>query len=366
MPTEEIWYYPGHVPWPREPTWLPTAELPFEVKGWRYHSRNRCWEKIPYSEVVQQERPPEPRYPPQEAGPTRVPGWYWHEDTKQWLEVMMAEQYVEFEPPRTLPPGVTVEAMIADDPYFIQEMARATILANAGNWAALQQGNVFFKMVADVHLKFPHLKDPTSVADSIFRAREVMHVKGTWLASEEAWRMRINAMDPALQNWRHHITGYAMVIGIAAIVGAFIGDMYRRVTLPKVGDEVIYPDYNVYLLGPGDWYYSRCIGLSAKGKAMFSSCENIGTSYVRHRRGSGVGQTDIIDFPGGFLEEGHKGIYFVKYLWQYWTLEYVGMLYSTGQDHYELKDGVFGVYMGFSKGEKDEQNKWCGGFKPYL
>ena len=337
MPKIEKWHYPGELPWPRKPTWMPSRTLPAEVKGWKYIFERAIWEKVAYCDVYQEFRPPQPKYPPGPAEETEVLGWSWSWHYKEWLKVMYAEEIVEATPPRTLPPGLTVEALIADDPYFIQEMAAATALARAGNWSALQSGNAFFKLVADVHFKFPHVTDPANIADDIFRAREVMRAKSVWLASEEAWRMRINALAPSLASQILSKGFVPVLMLIFACVGYLIGMFWERALLAHEYDIVHRDKRGAYLFGGDEWSYAGIRAQTKKGVQYYSGCGSIGTRYVRHKRGYGVGQIDTIDFPGGFVEEGWRWGKFVKYTWSYWELEYVGFLTHSTTDLYRLQ-----------------------------
>ncbi|GAH45606.1 unnamed protein product [marine sediment metagenome] len=92
----------------------------------------------------------------------------------------------------------------------------------------------------------------------------------------------------------------------------------------------------------------------------------IGAEWVRYKRAGKGEKYDIIDFPGGFVEEGFVFPYFVKYTWSHWVLEYVGMLFSVSGNLFALKKADDDWYAGLPAGVTVDYEHWCKDFHYYL
>lgn len=366
MPPKTTWVTPVHPP---EPTELPSRTQPAEVPGWRYSFMYEVWEKAPMDQVrvdVEQERPPKPAYPPGMAVSSTPAGWVWYSEAKGWQAIVFKSEIVEFTPPRSLPPGVDLASVFPADPYFTLSVETARKLVETGRWDILAQGDAYWKLVAEVHRLRPAAKFPHLIAEGVFEARAVMHAKGVWLASKEAWQMRMDALGPGAYQgvWEAGFLGVLFLV--TALTGYLIGMIMERLSFPEV--KLLKMDAHVthYLLGPEHWVYSTQIGTSQGGHTYYSACERIGTEYTRHKRAAFAGEYDIIDFPGGFVEEGFVFPYFVKYTWQYWTIDYIGMLVSMGPNWYKLKHSDDDPHKWLERGRMLPLDEWCPNFKFYL
>lgn len=327
------------------------------------------WQRVPLTrrEASQGIQPsPMPAYIPVEAGITEVQGWSWYREQQRWVATIVMGQSIGFTPPRSLPPGVDLASVFPADPYFLLAFETAQKLVETGRWDILQQGDAFFKLVYEVHRLAPDAKYPVSIAEGMFEARYIMHAKRVWLASEEAWRMRISALDTAKFEGAAVGVGAAILFIVTALTGFLIGTIMERLTFPEDPEDVFDVPRNNYLVGPDDWRYSKHIGSSRKGIQYYSACEGIGTEYVRFKRGLRKGYIDVIDFPGGFVETGYQFPYWVKYTWSHWQLEYVGMLYSVGAEIYALKEADQDVGVRYMIGFILPAEEWCSDFHYYL
>lgn len=388
MPTETKYVERPHPP---EPEQVPSRTQPAEVLGWRYSFMYGVWEKIPMPRVpveVPKKRPPMPEYPPGTAKPyevlgwsysvmyevwekedmpvyeidvtpergpkpiiepgverpTTVEGWSWDETKEEWFATTVYSEPVEFTPTKTLPPGVD-EEMIAglfpNEQQFIEYFDKfmATGMSQVERQRVLQ----------------------------ILREEAVRLIKAKKAAmagypqTSEQVRAYVELSDKL-----EAIGVYGALIACAAIVGALVGTIAERLVFPDEDYFRLTGGVTTYLLGPDNWSYSRQIGTSVTGRRYFSSCSDIGTSYVRHFRGYGIGQSDTIDFPGGFVETGYKVPYFVKYTWSHWNLTYVGMLSSAGPLDYVLREGKGFTGEIYRTAEIVPEDEWCPNFRFYL
>lgn len=344
MPFESVLVIPERPPMPTE--W-PSRTQPAEVPGWRYSFMYEVWEKIPmegHTEMVEQERGPMPEYVPGTEQSSIVEGWSWSEQQKVWAATIIIGEPVGFTPDRSFPPGTDSAAVNLVYPMTEQYLHFYQSLINMG-------------------------LDP----DEAKRIGGMM-VDGFWNMSRSAltkqraelYRQSLLPAAVALSDKLEALAVSGAVLALAAIAGALIGSIAERLTFPADESFSLSAPGNTYLLGPGNWEYSRNIGRSMTGRPLYSSCGGIGTEYTRHRRGWGAGATDIIDFPGGFVEEGYQFPYFVKYTWSHWYITYVGMLFSAGQGFYALKEADLDSEVKLVLGESLPYEQWCSGFDYYL
>lgn len=352
-----------------EPTEPPIPAIPLHVPGWYWHGKAGEWQWMDLTVEEKYEgiqRQSKPKYPPGTGGPTEVKGWSWSKKYDEWVATIIIGEQIEFTPPRSLPPGVDVETVFAADPYFQLAFETAQKLVETGRWDLLQQGDAFWKLVYEVHKLCPEAKYPVHIAEGIFKARAVMHAKRTWLASEEAWKMRVNALDPGRTDYFGNTIVFLILAYVASMTGWLIGSIMERITFIDEDMYTLTEKVNTYLLGPENWMYSRHIGTSVKGRPYYSRCQEIGTEYVRHKRARWSGEFDIIDFPGGFVEKGYKFPYFVKYTWSHWLLEYVGFLANVGGDKYMLVESDYDPAARLPRGSTAPYEEWCQNFHWYL
>lgn len=344
MPFEDVLVIPERPPMPTE--W-PSRTQPAEVPGWRYSFMYEVWEKIPmesYTEMREQERGPMPEYVPGTEQPSEVQGWSWSGTKEEWVATIVVGQRIGFTPPRSFPPGF--------------ELAQVTMV-----YPMTEQHALFVKNLLDMGLTETEAKRiGSAMVDGFWNMARTSEQKIR--AAQYADSLTIPASQ--ISDKIEAIGVYGAVIALAAIVGLLIGSIMDRILTPDEDFFRLTGGITTYLLGPGNWAYSRHIGTSPQGRKYYSECHGIGTGYTRHKRGYGIGQRDIIDFPGGFVESGFQFPYFVKYTWEYWELEYVGMLASVGADYYVLKVGRYFTGEIVGTAEMISQDEWCDGFRFYL
>lgn len=332
---------------PPAPVYPPGQYRPSEVLGWRYSDPDQDWVTMamPIIEVdVTPERPPKPAIEPRPAGAERVYGWYWNKEVKEWLEVVLAKRVIETELPLTLPPGIT-EAKVR------------TVMSMT------EQYEIFYANLKALGMTDTEAKRiGSAMVDGFWR----MGKSGVQKMHAKEFQESIKDIAGIARDRVELIQVGAMVVVVGIVIGAMIGTILRRLTLPDQDYFRLTGGVSTYLIGPDNWEYSRCIGTSASGRRYYSACGGIGTTYVRHFRGHGVGQMDTIDFPGGFLEQGYKLPYYVKYLWSHWDLSYVGMLQSVGKDFYVLKEGKRFATVEGGVADIAPYDEWCPDFRFYL
>lgn len=344
MPYEIVWVTPPRPPKPKE--W-PSRTQPAEVPGWRYSYMYEVWEKIPMEQVqekVQMERTPMPKYPPGSEQLSVVEGWSWSEARREWVATIVVAEKVGFRPPRSLPPGVTQDAwmeLYSFEQLFIEEV---TYFVNQG-----------YTLEAARRITRDNF-------DNLIRMMYAQERAG----AIRSWTGLVSAVSGMPEIEVQELTVYALVALVAAAVGYLIGTILRGLLLHDEESLVMGAKPNTYLLGPGNWAYSRNIGTSLGGIPYYSDCGGIGAGYSRHKRAEWGGRTDIIDFPGGFVEEGYVFPYFVKYTWSYWKVRYVGMLSSVGSNIYALKKGDSDAGAPVPLGQLIPFGEWCEGFDWYL
>lgn len=329
---------------PPAPETGPARGFAWTVPGWEWSLWEGEWKPVPMEKIEVpyfDERGPKPEYPPGFLIKDEAEDWFWDYGLGQWSPSTIYAESVDFDPPDTLPPDVNTANVFPYDPFFAADYAAAEALVAQGAWHILEQGNAFFRLVAELHGIRPDIKNPVPIAESVFDARHIMHAKGVWLASQEAWQMEINAMAPHWWDLPVFIGAIALIFLFMAGVAFLVGLILERFTRDKDDDVNLYPDLETYLMGPDDWTYASLAGCSLRAEPYFRSCDSIGSVNDHHLRGE-PWQIDRIAFtPGGFLEEGWKGGRFVKYRWKYWEIEYVGFLIRRGASLYSLQDGYY-------------------------
>lgn len=388
MPIEIVWMTRPHPP---EPTEVPSRDQPAEVLGWRFSFMYMVWEKIPMPKVavkVRKERPPAPEFIPGTAKPSEVlgwsyskiyevwektempvtevdvtpergpkptigpgvakpydaEGWIWNSRKKEWFCKTIYAEPIEITPPLTLPPGVKMADFISELPTAEQFTVIYEQMLAAGYRPAFAA-----KMIDLLGMTWTDLETAKSYGAHAATAR----VLAERLQAERLYLSETIGL-------------YAALIILFTAVGYAMGTILERATFPDEDSFTLRGGISTFLLGPDNWSYSRFIGLSKTGREYYSHCGDIGAGYVRHFRGHGIGQRDYIDFPGGFLEEGFVFPYYVKYVWEYWRLEYVGMLETAGNDFYVLK--VPAEYEGEINPNPwiEKEEDWCPNFTYYL
>lgn len=373
-----------------KPTEPPKPEQRADVPGWWFNEYMSAWEEIPLLplEIAEgMERGTMPLFPPGQAGPSRVPGWYWSEEHGAWLEAITAMPVVEFEVPPSLPPEISMDDIVTAAVYDEEIRAVLEVLRHRFDpVTGLTKHSIdnLIRMMENCGMT-------EAYARNIIKQYQQLTVGLTSAEKAEVWN---HASRAIYDNWRKsHRVGTSMartywaervrrslgvkphgfeatyttvaLVFMAAAFGWLIGRLLNKVAFP--GDELAISigGRGAYLLGPGEWCYSKLIGRSAKGRPYYSNCGGIGTAYVRHKRPEYKGGSDIIDFPGGFVEEGHVGAYFVKYTWQYWTLEYVGMSARMGRNWHMLREGNTDQTP-MSLAYVLPEDQWCTDFRWYL
>jgi len=305
-------------PYPPKPDFLPTPETGFEVQGWYYSSRDKEWFKAECELRmiwVPDPHPEMPKYVPSTGTPTDVKGWSWSEDENAWVQVIYPERIIEFDAPATLPPGITQEAvfeLFSWEQLFVEEV------------------RVFVDQGYTLEAARRIARDNFDPLLRMLWAKQYAETQSIWQGTAES----LEKIDVFLKEDIAVIGGLSV---LAAVVGAAIGYIMQREIFPTEETITRYDKRGAYLFGPEDWSYAGIRAITEHGVQYYSGCGSIGTSYVRHKRGYGVGHKDTIDFPGGFVEEGWHAGRFVKYTWEYWTLEYVGFLMHSTTNLYRLQ-----------------------------
>lgn len=378
---------------PRPPKPLLPAAHPGvgEVLGWVFDFQDMVWNEAPMPVKLverEKERPPAPKYPPRSAVPEKVPGWYWDDATLQWLEVILAEAVVGYQPQIPLPPGISmsdVEAAAAFDPSI--QLALETL---SHPWIppillTEYETRTFLRLLTESGYSVAGAREMMVKYAEVTKGMKAEEVVKVWQKVAETvihnWKL-VHAVSPnqgqniSVDNFRRSM-GVSLqgplrtfvifaLMYMTAMVGWAIGTILEKILLSHEELLVLKPDIQTFLLGPDLWYYGRHVGVSATGLRYYSCCDGIGTTYVRHMRATAYGGVDILDFPGGFLEEGwHRGM-FVKYVWKEWHIKYVGFLIRINDGLFQLKRAPLPPgappFMVWTEAE----HWWCPEFRTYL
>jgi len=337
------------VPVPKypKPTEAPRAEQPRDVIGWYWFDQPGVWEEVPLTpqQLSEQVVPePKPQYPPGPAVLDFTEGWSWSKSQEEWVATIVMAERVGFDPPRSFPPNVDL-AMV----NMTYPMA--------------EQYAIFYKSLIDMGLTET---DARKIGSSMTDAFWNMSRSALTKHRAELYKQSLLPSGVALSDKIEAIGVYGAIIALAAIVGLLIGSIMDRIITPEE-DMFLMPEHEgTYLMGPGEWFYSRNVGVSPMGNLYYSKCQGIGTDYVRHKRGVWGKLGDKIDFPGGFVESGFQFPYWVKYTWHFWDIAYIGMLYSSSEYFYGLKKEFISLVERAKPVSVRKPEDWCTGFDWYL
>lgn len=329
-----------------KPTETPRPAQDFYVPGWFWDSTKNEWQEIPLNRIeidLGYERGPKPGLEPGLEVLANPPGWSWSQQTHEWVATIIMASPVDFSAPRPFRPDYTEAGITVLTPIEREWQQFLILLINQG-------------------------LNPTEarrVADGMRKTFWELAKARRQVAHTQLWQNYIETQGPNLNESINRIGATAVVIAVAAGVGYLIGTIMSRLAVGMDELETMAETQRTYLLGPDYWKYSRMISRTFEGTPFYSECEEIGTTWVRHRRGRGPGDIDVIDFPGGFIEEGYVFPMFVKYTWSHWTLRYVGMLSRQGANMYSLRKGDYDS-GGLRRGQSIPADEWCAGFHWYL
>jgi len=325
----------------------PEAGAPVRYDGWFWDPANKEWmpiEMAPMKLVVTYQLYPKPTKMPSREFSSEQPGWSYSFTKFEWVRTVVMAEPVDFTPPRSLPPWVTQKAVF--ELYSWEQLY-------------LEEVNTF---IAQGYTMEAAKRITRNNFDNLLR---ILWAKQA-AANKSAWKVAVEGLGKDPDFMRETVLVYGAVIIIAAVIGALIGDIMERFTFRDIDAFTLKEPIGVYLMRYDHYVYSKNVGVTTEGRRLYSACDDIGTSYIRHRRPRGRKGVDIIDFPGGFVEEGHKGVYFVKYTWRAWTLEYIGFLVSVGANLYALKEGEVDPYVDPSRPFGVDASRWCPDFRWYL
>lgn len=369
----------------------PAAGAPVKYFGWYWDPEYKEWLPLDITKLMVKVPIPDlprPTEVPSRTQPARVPGWEYNFEYFQWVYVARGMPIVEFAPPRPLPPdmvmedvyeaavyNVDIEAVIAS--LQLKDMPAAGLTrVHIDNLILMLEKSGYTRAAADKvmaqYVKLTAGLDAVQkgevwkkATDAIFRCWQRTHLVGT---TDAQWYWA-----RSVRNQMREITplvgpaAAVTILGIiATVTGILLGRLLDLLTTPEEDTINLKEPEGTYLMRYDHYLYSKMVAISAEGKSYYSACDDIGTSYIRHRRAPRGGTIDIIDFPGGFVEEGHKGIYFVKYTWRTWILEYTGFLTSIGGNFYVMREGDRDKYAVGKAPFTLEESKWCPDFRWYL
>lgn len=325
----------------------PVAPPPMRYDGWFWEPRNKEWlptEMVPMTIAFEPKRFPKPTQMPSRDFSSEQPGWSYSFTTFEWVQTIIMSEPVDLVPPRSLPPYVTDEMILAGVPL-------------------LEQHRLFYERLVSLGLQ-PH--EAKRIADitgeyivGLMKAKYPFETKTMW---------KNYSVEVENQWWilKQEILIKGGLILIAAAIGYLIGTIMEGLTFPDIDVFTLKEPAGTYLMRYDHYLYSKMVALTRTGKPYYSACEDIGTSWIRHRRAPIGGRVDVIDFPGGFVEEGHVGIWFVKYTWSAWLLEYIGFLTNVGGNYYVMREGNRDRYAVGKAPFTLPSSQWCTGLHWYL
>lgn len=325
----------------------PAAGFPVKYVGWVWVPEQKEWwpEPVPSTWVTVKPDPyPEPAWPPTRGGPTEVPGWSWSVRLKTWVQTIVAAEVVTFEEPQTLPPSIDQAGLHII--YPLEEQYKIFVDSLIAQGLNPSDARRIADTMGDAVLK------------TIYARARAMS-PNLWTSVGEKYAAQIT-------DFKEKLGVYAALVIIATAVGYLIGTIMERLTFP---DEELFrlkEPPGTYIMRYDHYLYSKMVGITPGGRPYYSACEDIGTSWIRHFRPRGRSGIDYMDFPGGFVEEGHVGLYFVKFTWVKWELKYIGMLTSLGNNIYSLREGDSDPRARGKAAFMLPAGEWCTGFHHYL
>ena len=376
----------------RTTPWFKAAAAgpPVRYAGWIWDPANREWlpeEMRPVTVTIEPELYPMPTQLPSRVYSAQQPGWSYSFTTHEWVPTIVMATAITAEPIRSLPPDVTMDDVYQAAVYDVNirnvlESLKLGAVPPEGftrvhidNLIRMLEKSGYTRAAADKvmaqYVKLTAGVDPATKAriwkaatKSIFECWQRSHKVGTATA-QHYWADYVKNSLGETSKSLGPTAAAAVWVLVAAVAGFLLGRLMDLVLTPKEELFVLHEEARTYLIGPEFWKYSRMISRTPAGTPYYSMCEEIGTTWVRLRRGTGAGDVDIIDFPGGFVESGYDFPYFVKYTWSYWTLSYVGMLSHQGTNVYSLRRGDRDR-GGLRPGSMIPAEEWCSGFHWYL
>lgn len=330
-----------------QPTEPPVEATPSRVPGWQWSDSMQEWFEVPLTrkEGVEGIIPgPVPTYVPTEGTPTDVEGWSWSERHEAWVATIVMAEKVGFTPPRSLPPNLTQKAVF--DMFSWEQLYLEEVNAFVGQGYTLEAA----KRITRENF------------DPLFRMLWAKQAA----ANKSAWKMVIEHFGRDPDFVKETITVYGAAIVLSAVVGFVIGTILERFTFVDETEFMLPEPLGTYLMGPDDWCYSRNIGASPQGNLYYSKCQGIGTEYSRHMRYTWTGLYDVIDFPGGFVEEGYQFPHWVKYTWSHWKIVYIGMMFSSSDLVHVLKKELISLDERSRRVTVRTFEDWCSDFHWYL
>lgn len=329
------------------PSASPRPFVPDKLPGWRWDDVLHEWVERSLTTMEAKTgivRGPKPLYSPGPQGAHDVKGWSWDGTTGRWVATIVFAQRIKLDVPTSFAPNITLEAVNMMVPSSEQyQIALASLQARGFS-----------------------LSEARRVIDPLVDGFWKMSRSNAQTIRAAAYAESFRAINVAMQDKIEKIGVYAAMILIAAVVGLLIGNITERLTFIEDDSFMLVDSEGTYLLGPGNWQYSKNIGKSVQGNNFYSDCQDIGTEYVRHKRAFASGDSDTIDFPGGFVETGYKFPYWVKYRWSYWRLQYIGMLIRRQDSFYELKRADHDPFISRPVGTRLPTSAWCSNLHYYL
>ncbi len=347
---KDAYFRAGHYglePYPPMPDWVPSRMLPAEADGWYYDFGSNTWEKTEWQPAtiwISDPWPPMPEQVPGPELPSETASWVWSDEFKDWMEIIRPVAVEEFVPPRSLPPGLTQKALF--EQFSWEALYLEEVRYFLGQGYTTEAANQITRQNFDPLIRMMYAKEKA--------------------AAVTGWTDLVAALSRQETIVIKELTVYAVVIIVVAVVAYMVGYILSHIAAPHEEEFIINEPPGTYLLGPDNWSYSRDIGSSKTGALLFSSCDDIGTEFVRHKRGPVGGLYDILDFPGGFIEDGYQFPYWVKYTWYYWLIIYIGMLYTASAEHYALKKELISLKERAIRVKIRPYEEWCEGFHWYL
>jgi len=384
----EAWVEIRH---PAKPTLPPTTGRGEEVLGWYYSSKDEEWKSVPIpAQYVDwyEERVEKPQYSPGHEQKSNVSGWHWDPNEKEWLPTIVATEVVDYQPLRPLPPSLTFEDVQAAGVYNVdvKEVIEALeasaqpiaafsrvhidnmirMLTRSGYTEAAARGVLeqYAKLTAGL-TSTEKAKVWSQATATIYRTWQRSHMMGV-SESQRIWANNVGTYMTELKPILGTKTMVGVLVLTTAMIGVMIGTLLERITFPREGFIRLGQPGGQYIMHTEDWLYADFVGRSVKQNVYFASCGSIGTDYVRHKRAEPGSIHDTIDFPGGFIEEGWKGGLFVKYTWEHWTMSYIGMLSSVGQNLWQLKRADLKHFGSTGPVWQKKPEDWCPNYRWYL